>query len=114
MAVCVILGTLAAFGALCAVWTVLGWLLPGLKGCALVCVGTPEEEILARYRFLQGIGLLDCPMLVVTDTEEERTDIEICGGKDLLSRLELERVKIDGTGNGDPPGRHQRSGVSEL
>jgi hypothetical protein len=114
VAVCVILGTLAAFGALCAVWTVLGWLLPGLKGCALVCMGTPEEEILTRYRLLQGMGLLDCPLLVVTDTEEERTDIEICGGKDLLSRLEWERKRFDGTGNGDHSGHYQRGGVSEL
>ena len=32
----VLLGTLAAYGALSALWAALGWLLPGLRGCALV------------------------------------------------------------------------------
>ena len=109
-----ILGTLAAFGALCAVWAVFGWLLPGLKGCALVCMGVPSEEILAKYKLLRSMGLLDCTLLAVAETEEKSTDVEICRGKDLLSRLEWERKRFDGTGNGDHPGHHQCGGVSEL
>lgn len=114
MAGCVILGTLAAFGLFCVVWTVFGWLLPGLKGCVLVCMGALEEETLARYKVLRGMGLLDCPLLVVAETESESTDVEICSGEELLSRLEWERKRFDGTGNGDHPGHHQRGGVSEL
>lgn len=109
-----ILGTLAAFGAFCAVWAAFGWLLPGLKGCALVCAGAPGEEIVAAYKLLKGLGLLSCPLLVVAETAEESTDLEICGGKDLLSRLEMERKRFDGTGNGDHSGHHQHGGVPEL
>ena len=110
----VILGALAAFGALCVLWIVLGWLIPGCRGCALVCWGSADEGMLARYRWLLGSGLLSCPLLVVADTGDADTDVEICSGKDLLSRLEMERKRFDGTGNGDHSGHHQRGGVPEL
>lgn len=112
MAGYVILGTLAAFGAFCAVWAVFGWLLPELKGCILVCIGTPEEAVLYRIKWMKGLGLLSCPLLVVA--EESRKDLEICSPEDLLSRLEMERKRFDGTGNGDHSGHHQCGGVPEL
>ena len=114
MAGCVILGMLAAFGAVCALWAGLGWLLPGCRGCALVCWGDPDEGMLARYRWLLGSGLLSCPLIVVAGTGESENSVEICSGKDLLSRLEMERKRFDGTGNGDHSGHHQRGGVPEL
>ena len=116
MAGYVVLGVLAAFGALGVLWAALGWLLPGGKGMAMVCVGSPDEGILARYKWLRGLGLFSCPLIVAAEETELRAadGMEICEPENLLSRLELERNKIDGTGNGDPPGRHQRSGVSEL
>lgn len=114
MAGYVILGTLAAFGALCAAWAAFGWLLPGLKGCMLVCLGAPDEEILAKYKVLNGLGLLDCPLLVVAEEGVCGSDTEICSREELLSRLEWERKRFDGTGNGDHSGHHQRGGVSEL
>ena len=116
MAGYVILGALAAFGLLSILWAAMGWLLPGGRGMALVCVGEPDAGILARYRWLRSLGLVACPLIVAAeDAAPMPSDgVEICEPGSLLSRLELERVKIDGTGNGDPPGRHQRSGVSEL
>ena len=111
MAGYVILGALAAYGALCALWAVFGWLLPGLEGCALVCRGQPEPEQLARYRWLKGLGLLGCPLLVVAEGGQTLPDVEICAGEDLLSRLEMERKRFDGTGNGDHSGHHQCGGV---
>ena len=51
-------GTLAAFGVLCALWAMLGWLLPGAKGCILVCYGVPDSEILTRSKWLKSLGLL--------------------------------------------------------
>ena len=39
----ILLGTLAAYGAFSAIWASLGWLLPGLRGCAVVYMGAPEE-----------------------------------------------------------------------
>lgn len=115
MAGYVILGTLAAFGLLSVLWALLGWLLPGGKGCALVCYGLPDEEILTRFRWLRSTGLLNCPLLVVAqDPGSFREETEICSGEELLSRLEWERNRFNGTGNGDHPGCHQRRGVSEL
>ena len=110
----VILGVLAAFGLLCALWTVFGRLLPGLRGCALVCLGPPEEEIVTGYNVLKGMGLLNCPLIVVTDPAVECPEMEICSREDLLSRLEMERKRFDGTGNGDHSGHHQCGGVPEL
>ena len=101
-----ILGLLAAFGALCALWAVLGWILPGLQGCALVCFGQPDTEIFAKYKCLRGLGLLDCPFLVISDEMTEDPDMENCTGEALLSRLEMERKRFDGTGNGDHSGNH--------
>ena len=114
MAGYVILGALAAFGAYCAVWSLFGWLLPGLKGCALVCWDTPDEGILAKYKWLKGLGLLSCPLLIIAETGESGTDMEICSGEALLSRLEMERKRFDGPGNGDHSGHRQRGGVPEL
>ena len=112
MAVYVLFVVLAAFGLLSILWAALGWLLPSGQGCAIVCVGAPDTGILSRWRWLQSIGLLRCPLIAVS--EETMDDIEICAGEDLLSRLEMERNRFHGTGNGDPAGRHQRRGISEL
>ena len=109
-----ILGTLAAFGLFCAAWTLFGWLLPGLKGWALVCKGNPCEETFCRIKWLKAMGLLNCPLLIVAETGEFNPDVEICSGENLLSRLEMERNRFDGTGNGDHSGHHQCGGVSEL
>ena len=111
-----IVGMLAAFGLLCALWAVLGCLATGGKGCAVVCLDPPGEEILARFILLKGLGLLDCPLLAVTGEAipVHFDEIEICSPEDLLPRLTEERKRFDGTGNGDHTGRHQRRGISEL
>lgn len=116
MAGYVILGVLAAFGLLSVLWAALGWLLPGGKGMALVCVGEPDAGILARYKWLRSLGLLACPLIVAAEDAalQPMDGMEICAPESLLFRLELERDQIDGTGNGDPTGRNQRRGISEL
>ena len=110
-----VLGTLAAFGCFCAVWAAFGWLLPGLEGCVLVCMGTPKREILARSKWLRGMGLLNIPLLVVADAGTEAVpETEICSREELIHRLEWERNRFHGTGNGDHTGHHQCRGISEL
>ncbi|MDO5546219.1 MAG: hypothetical protein Q4F81_10455 [Eubacteriales bacterium] len=110
---CILLGTLAAYGALSAIWAALGWLLPGLRGCALVYMGTPREGILRRWRWLRGLGLVDCPFLTVTEDAANK-DTEVCGREALLERLIWEAERFGGTGTGDHSGRGQRRGISEL
>ena len=92
----VLLGALAAYGALSALWAVFGWLLPGLRGCVLVCIGLPEEGARRRYRWLRGLGLLECPFLAVTEEETEET--EACSADQLLARLTREAERFGGTG----------------
>ena len=111
----VLLGALAAFGALSAVWAALGWLLPGAGGCALVCVGLPDEGTRSRYRWLYAVGLLRCPLIAVAEeTAAPGTETEICSREDLLVRLEWEKERFHGTGIGDSAGRGECGGVSEL
>ncbi len=110
-----VVGTLAAFGAFCAIWAAFGWLLPRGRGCAVVCYGMPDEGILTWAGWLRGAGFLNVPVIAVT---EEICPLaghtEICSPEALLSRLEQERNSVHGTGNGDYSGRSQRRGISEL
>ncbi len=108
-----VLGVLAAYGLVCMLWAAFGWLLPEGRGCAVCCVGVPEEMTLRKLRWLRDMGLLAVPVLAVTeDPLELPGDMERCSREDLLSRLERERS--NGTGNGDPSGRSQRRDLSEL
>jgi len=113
-----ILGALAAFGLLCGVWVVFGWLLSGGTGGAVVCLpcGNGQEALfLRRCRWLRELGLLRCPVLLVdTAGTALPEETEICSPEELLTRLELERNRIDGTGNGNPSGHHRGGGVPEL
>ncbi len=117
MAGYVIVGVLAAFGLLACLWGLLGWLLPAGEGCVLVCAGQPDTGVLSRYRWLQEMGLLRVPMIIVSvdlPDDKQKCGMEICSPETLLSRLEQERKRVHGTGDGDPSGRGQRRGVSEL
>ena len=110
-----VVGTLCAVGALSVLWAVFGWLLPGTEGCVLVCIGVPGAGALWRVRWLRSLGLLVCPLVAVAEAGEALPpEVEICGRETLLTRLEWERNRFDGTGNGDHSGRDQRGGLSEL
>ena len=111
MAGYVILGVLSAFGLLCGLWAAFGWLLPTEEGCVIVCYGRPKPERLARIRWLKGLGLLSCPVVIVAEDGDAEADTEIISGKDLLARLKWEKERVDGTGNGDHSGHHQCGGV---
>ena len=109
-----VLGVLAALGCMCILWWMFGWLLPSELGCALVCVGPVDEGTLWRWRWLRSLGLLRCPLLIAAEEGPVPEGTEICSREQLLPRLERERNRVDGTGNGDHPGRGQRRGISEL
>lgn len=100
------IGFLAAFGLLCVIWTLLGFLLPDGKGCVLCRIGPLDEGSLWRYQWLRGMGFLTVPLLIVAEESGECfSGTEVCSREDLLSRLEWERKRYDGTGNGDHSGR---------
>ena len=110
----ILFGTLAAIGAWSILWAALGWLLPAGQGSALVCYGVPDTGIVSRWKWLNGIGLLRCPLIAVTEEVFPEEETERCSGEELLSRLETERKRFNGTGNGNPPGHHRCRGLSEL
>lgn len=121
MAFFIIVGTLAAFGLFSAFWCLFGWLLPKTGGILLCPEGTDAAALARRYLWLRGLGLISCPLVVADGalTEVERTwlfshGIEVCARDALASRLGIGEKNTDGTGTGDPSGRDQRRGVSEL
>ena len=116
MAWYVLFGMLAAFGALTALWSLLVVLLPRDTGCILVCVEGAQWRILSRWKWLNSLGLLRCTLLFVNEEEQlcRFENIERCSWEQLFSRLEMERNRIHGTGNGNHSGRDQRRDLSEL
>lgn len=67
MAGYVILGVLAAFGALCILWLLCGLLLPRPRGGRLVyfAPNTNEELVLRRYFWLRDLGFVRCVLVLV-------------------------------------------------
>ena len=116
MALYVLLGMLAAFGAFAAVWTVFVFFLPEDAGCLLICVGQPQSGLAGRWKWLASCGLLRCPIIAVTEEEllYQSENIVKCSWDELPARLEMERDRIDGTRNGNRTGRHRRRDLSEL
>ena len=116
----IILGTLAAMGVLSVLWLCFGALLPGSRGGIFVCLEPPEGSFLIRYRWLRELGLWNGPLVIVTESGNEKgvqplgCGIEVCRREDLIARLEQERDRYDAAGDGDPSGRDQRRGISEL
>lgn len=109
MAVTVIMGALAAFGAFCGLWVLAGWLLTAGQGgiTVLLCVGKWKPvPFVRRWCFLRELGLFRGELLLVdlgmTPGEKERLEncrfVEICRLEELESRLELERNQIERTG----------------
>lgn len=121
MACLICVGALAFFGIFSVFWCLFGWLLPKTGGVLICPAREGPEELVRRYRWLRGLGLLDCPLLVPEEglPEPERkwlecAGIEICSREEIIARLGIGEIDLDGTGTGDPAGRHQRGGISEL
>ena len=62
----VLLGLLAAFGLLCILWTVFGFLLPGCSRFTVFILCKPEKEsaLLRRLLWLRELGVLRCSILL--------------------------------------------------
>ncbi|MBQ8579976.1 MAG: hypothetical protein IJ448_04700 [Oscillospiraceae bacterium] len=100
----VIIGTLAAFGALCVLWVLFGALLPNCGGGVIFCLCREKNvrHIARRYHWLRDLGLVRSRLVILSDPET------------AAAVIQHEWEKIDGSGVGDPPGHRQRGGISEL
>ena len=105
MAMWILVGMLAAFGALCVLWVLFGFLLPVQHGMVTVCLCRgqgQEEHLIRRHRWLRDMGLTHSPLILIDGglSEEERgrmarQGITICDLAELSARLEQEREKLD-------------------
>ena len=108
MAALIVLAIFGAFGLLCAVWVLFGFLLPGQRGAAavLLCRGEPAEEaVLRRYLWLYNTGLVRCPLLAVDCGLKDgqriwlsQYPITLCTPEELQNQLEQERNQLGRTG----------------
>ena len=66
----VIIGFLAAFGALCALWVLLGAWLTDAAPCCVVLFPAPgrEEAAVRRFLWLRELGLIKGRLILVCDT----------------------------------------------
>ena len=115
MAGMVILGALAAFGGLCALWLLAGAALPGdREGVTVYCwrASAAGRGFALRWRLQWDLGLLRGRLLVVDLglTPEDRRFLARWGRNVEI----METEKENGTGIGDHTGRYRRCGISEL
>lgn len=102
-----IIGTLAAFGAVCVLWALAGWIMSDKQSGTVVIrcrPGNPELGCVRRFVCLRELGLIRCTILLVDCglTEQDRKElapmeqyVEICSRETLLDRLETERIHLD-------------------
>lgn len=118
----IVISALAVFGFVCLVWLMVLWLLPEMGEGRMFLSGEPgiqDNCLLRRHLALQAMGLMSRPVTVVDlglaaperRWTENQPGIELWTKERYLRYLETERKRIDGTGNGDHPGCHQRRGV---
>ena len=100
MAGFVVIGTLAAFGLLCMLWALFGWIFSCGKGGFIVCLcrrDGAQEAFLQRVRLLRQLGLLKAPVVLVGTPQPvwdwiKKEDFELVSSVEGLSDiLELER-----------------------
>lgn len=115
MAGMILLGALAAFGTLCALWLVLGTMLPGDRaGLMIYCwrSSAAGRGFVLRWRAQWELGLLRGRLAVIDQglTKEDRLFLARWGRNVEIWETETEYGKRIG----NHPGRHRRGGISEL
>ncbi len=99
-----IFSTLAAFGAVCVLWMLFDFLLPGAKSGVMVCQGgSREEAVIGRYLWLHGAGLLRCPLVLLdshlpekrqAQITEKYQNIHFCSLQSFTAGLQKERERL--------------------
>ena len=120
----VLFGFFAAFGVLCALWTVFGRLLPASGKCnvAIVCQKDREIPVLRRFCWLWGLGLICCDLTLI-DSSLNAAQRQYIRQRYPYIHFSSRQDWLDGkgkacvayaTGNGDPAGYHCSGRISEL
>ena len=105
MAGYVLVGTLAAFGLICAAWILWGWCMDSTGEGIAVLTGPltgARLDTARRWIWLREMGLITTPMLAVRETltgyETEWLQchgFEICSREGITCRLGIEEKDID-------------------
>ena len=100
----VMLGMLAAFGAVCALWILIGAVMPHRVCCKIICFCKEQDAGFVRHkcRWLREMGWIHNPVVITWDLET------------ATKELEKEWTERNAAGYGDPPGNHRCGGLSEL
>ncbi len=63
----IVICVLAGFGLLSLLWALFGFLLPGHRDMAVICVDCRgrEEAVVRHYGFLRGLGLIRGPLVLI-------------------------------------------------
>ena len=98
-----VIGMLAAFGTLCALWVLLGVFLPGSRKTVVYCLCAGEDAIYIRrrWRWLKDLGFVRGRVTI------------LCNNQQALEHIKRELEHIE-PGTTDPTGHHRCGGVSEL
>ena len=93
---------LAGFGALSLIWVILGWFLPKVSFVLVFrCPkGCHPDGAIGRCRWLQGLGLVRGPLVIVGDFPEKEqkiwkrkhSNVEFLSPEVIASVPELERT----------------------
>ena len=105
---------LAAFGLICAVWTLCGLCLKPDTG-RLLYQGSEPVEFARRYLWLREMGLIRCQLTVADPPESwlhwlQNREIDVIMSE---NRIQMGERRIE-SGAGDSSGRNQRRSISEL
>lgn len=112
----VIFGAAAAFGVLCAIWVVLGSLIPGSRGCRVTvsCPAGEEMAVIRRYLWLRELGFTRSGLTVLHSALPPARQQAIRQRHPYIEFSTKEQEELDGAGIGDPTGHHCGGGLSEL
>ena len=95
----IVLGMLAAFGLVCALWVLIGLLLPRRCG-TVIYLGDDAQAAAQRHLWLREMGLTQDRLILLECKDEDRDwlqgqGIEICSLDDLIRRLKMGEKEID-------------------
>lgn len=111
-----LIGALAAFGTVCALWTLFGLGLPRDEG-KLYYAGPEPVEFARRYLWLKQMGLLRCPLTVIDPGKQALEWLRDRGvegwDREEHTREQMGEKDFDGR-TGDFAGNHRSGGISEL
>ncbi len=89
----VVIGTLAAFGLVCLVWLMCGWMLPK-EGGVLIYAGSDNLIAARRYLWLKEMGFTVTPLWILDAQGPDREwlqarEIEVYSREEAVARLEM-------------------------